>query len=166
MDGRSAKALGGCLLRGTQQKDPAEMRVVITRACWSSQSGRWLYALETDDIAGLFALDADGTQEQRLFHTSDFDFRDLSAEPAGDLVACSLVRGEFSNLAVIRVDGKDFNEITEGDSVDLAPSWIPGKTRTLVFQSAGIARNQKGQHSGRGPFAIQELSLDTGDMTG
>src|SRR6267154_2781655 len=94
-EGSSAKFQGGGLLWGMQQKDPAEMRVAITGACWSSQSGRWLYALETDDIAGLFALDSDGSQEQRLFHTSDFDFRDLSAEPDGDLVACSLVRGEF-----------------------------------------------------------------------
>ncbi|HZS48375.1 MAG TPA: hypothetical protein VFC63_25115 [Blastocatellia bacterium] len=141
------------------------MRVAISGACWSSHSAKWLYALETDDIAGLFALEADGSQEQRLFHTSDFNFRDLSADPDGDLIACSLVRNGGSNLAIIRTNGKDFNEITEGDSIDLAPSWVPGKPNMIVFQSAGIARNQKGQQSGRGPFAIHQLSIETADMT-
>jgi hypothetical protein len=56
------------------------------------------------------------------------------------VVACSQ---RFSNgtASIAICKGADLQVATEGDAVDEAPSWLPGKDRQLVFQSAGIARN-------------------------
>src|SRR5581483_1031577 len=62
-------------------------------------------------------------------------------------------------------DGSDMREISEGDSVDLAPRWVPGASRRLVFQTAGLGRDAAGRFSGYGPFAVQQLDLDSGDLT-
>src|SRR2546423_13280585 len=62
-------------------------------------------------------------------------------------------------------DARGLKEITEGDAVDEAPSWAPSDKRELVFQSAGIGRNQAGFFIALGPYAIQKLDLDAGDQT-
>jgi hypothetical protein len=48
--------------------------------------------------------------------------------------------------------------------VDTAPRWIPGADRKVVFQSAGVGRNKHGHFAGLGPFSIQRLDLDSGEM--
>jgi hypothetical protein len=85
----------------------------------------------------------------------------VSAEGA---VACS-VRHPFgtANLAVRLNDESGFSEVTEGDSVDAAPRWVPG-ARQLVFQSAGVGRDRNGVFAGLGPFGIQHLDIDSGEM--
>lgn len=69
-----------------------------------------------------------------------------------------------SSIATINSDGSGWTEVTAGDSIDLAPRWVPG-TNALVFQSAGIGRNEKGEYCGRGPFAIHRLELESGEMS-
>src|SRR5262249_9125946 len=51
------------------------------------------------------------------------------------------------------------------DAVDLAPSWMPGTERRLIYQSAGIARDERGLPIGLGPFGIQQLEIDSGRIS-
>ena len=80
-------------------------------------------------------------------------------------VACS-VRHEFgtANIAVRPDEESGFSEVTEGDSLDTAPRWVPGGGRRLVFQSAGVGRDRDGHFAGLSPFAIQQLDLDSGEL--
>jgi hypothetical protein len=161
--GRGARFMPG-MLWPTPAGDPGEFPAAITSVCRGHIPGELLYSLETDDVAGIFAIEAGGL-ERRLFHTSDFRFRDLALSPDGTTVAASVLHGNCtSHIALLQVEGTDFFEATEGDSVDLAPDWVPGCGRKLVFQSAGVGRNRGGQLSGLGPFTIQELELDSGRM--
>jgi len=70
-----------------------------------------------------------------------------------------------ANIMVMDGDGSDLRAVTEGDSADDAPSWMPGRQRRILFQSAGVARNGDGYAVGRGPTAIQALDLDQARMT-
>ena len=163
--GSGARFMSGGVLWGEQDRDPSRMRIAITGFCRGRQSGEWLYALETDEVSGLFALKDFGQAEQRLFHGSDCRVASPSASPEQDLIACSVLHHGFANLATMRADGSELTEITEGDSSDLAPSWLPGLSRVLVFQSAGMGRNAHGVLTTRGPYHIQRLDLDSGEMT-
>jgi len=163
--GSGAKFMNGGLLWGARDHDPAEMRVAITGLSWGASGDELLYALETDDIAGVFAIRNAGREEQRLFHTSDYNVGHLCAQSDGGLIACSLNHDVgTANIAVMGFDGSDFSEVTEGDSIDLAPSWVPGAPKELAYQSAGVARDQNGRFVGHAPFAIHKLNLDAGDM--
>jgi hypothetical protein len=62
-------------------------------------------------------------------------------------------------------DGSGLSEVTEGDSLDTAPRWVLGDSKQLIFQSAGVGRDRDGNYAGLGPFAIQKLDLDSGEMT-
>ncbi len=149
---------------GSAPGDPAEVPVKVTGVTTRPSTAELVYSLETDAVSGLFALDEAG-QERRLFHTADFRLRQISLHPDGHTLACAVFHSDFrSNIAVLQLEGTDFNEVTEGDSFDQAPTWVQGGGKRVVFQSAGIGRDAAGRFGGLGPFAIQELDLDSGGL--
>jgi hypothetical protein len=162
--GRGAQFMGrGMLWGGEPGRDG--IRVAITSLSRGREPGEVLYALESRDIAGVFAVAAGGAEERRLFHGNDHRVRHLAADPGRGLIACS-VRHDNGNaaIAVMGADGSDVTEVTEGDTVDQAPSWVPGTARQLVLQSAGIGRDKDGAFHSLGPFAVKRLDLDQGEL--
>ena len=164
--GSGAQFMSGGMLWGVQDRDPAQLRIAITGLSRGRESGELLYTLETDEVSGIFALKDSGHEEQRLFHSSDCRVGNPCARRDKDLVACSILHPQgIANLATMRADGSDLTEITEGDSSDLAPYWVPGESRKLIFQSAGMGRDAHGHLMVRGPYLIQQLDLDSGEMS-
>lgn len=138
--------------------------ILLTSVARGSAPGEVLYSLETREISGVFAVDSSGF-ERRLFHTADFRVRDLAAHPDGTAIAVSVSHGGLAaNIAVLNADGSDLRDVSEGDSLDRAPHWDPGHPRRLVFQSAGLGRDASGRLAGRGPFALQRLDLESGEL--
>jgi hypothetical protein len=162
--GRGAQFMTG-MLWPTQGGDPGEFRIAITSVTRGRNPGELLYSLETDEVSGLFTVDAQGA-EQRLFHTADFRVRHVAISPDGGTVAASIFHQKTlsANIAILQPTGTDFYEATEGDSFDLVPRWIPGPGRRIVFQSAGIGRDTSGRFSGLGPFVVQQVDLDSGEL--
>jgi hypothetical protein len=162
--GRGARFMSGAMWGAQPGGDPGEFRIAITSVARGRNPGELLYSLETDSISGIFEVNAAGV-EQRLFHTADFRVRHMALNPEGTSIAASIVHSDFTaNIAILQVEGPDFFEASEGDSLDLAPRWAPGPVRKLVFQSAGVGRDAGGRFSGLGPFAVQQIDLDSGEM--
>src|SRR5579864_8699323 len=158
----SAGALWG---RGAEP-DPLEMRIAVTGISSGCKQGELFYSLATDDIGGVFLLRDRATDELRLLHTADFRVRRLAAGSGQDSVACVVHRkAGGSCIAVMRSDGTDLREVTQGDTIDDAPHWVPGSAREIVFQSAAIGRNQAGFAVTQAAFAIHKLDLEAGTVT-
>jgi hypothetical protein len=161
--GRGAQFMTG-MLWPEQTGDPSGIQIAITGVAQGRSQGELLYSLETNDISGIFAVDANGV-EQRLFHTADFRVRHIALHADRSTIAASIFQKNLtSNIAVMQAAGTDFLTATDGDSCDLAPRWSPGAGRRLVFQSAGVGRDGAGRICGIGPFAVQELDLDSGQI--
>jgi hypothetical protein len=160
--GRGAMFTGGAW--ATQTNSSNHVPVLLT-GLTAGQSGALLYSMETDAVSGIFHLDAAGV-ETRLFHTADFRVRHAALHPDGVTLATTAFHKDNmrSNIAVLPVQGTDFSEVTEGDSFDQVPHWVPGAKRRIVFQSAGVGRDGAGRFAGLGPCAIQQLDLDSGDL--
>jgi hypothetical protein len=164
-EGRGARFMSGRLLWGDTGDDPAEMRIAMKGLSRGPEPDRLLYALETDDIGGIFSVKTGDLEEQRLFHHSNYFIEHLNAEPGHDLIACAVRnKGGTANIAVMKTDGSELREVTEGDSVDLAPFWIPGRQDELLFQSAGVGRDSNGVYHDLGPFAVCRLDLSQGTI--
>jgi hypothetical protein len=165
--GSGARFMSGGLLWGAQNRvDPAAIPILITGISRGCAPGELLYALETSEIGGIFRLRNQAMEEQRLLHTADFRMSRLQASTEADRIACVL-RHKAGNscIAVMRSDGSDLAEVTQGDAMDDAPAWVAGSSDELVFQSAAIGRNQAGIAAGQAPFTIQKLNLTSGEMT-
>jgi len=79
--------------------------------------------------------------------------------------AAQINKGGGSCIAVMRSDGTDMRDVTQGDTIDDAPHWAPGSAREIVFQSSAIGRNRAGFAVTQTPFAIYKLDLETGTVT-
>src|SRR5580658_3272947 len=146
-------------LRTPTERDPSEFRIAITSVTRGSHPGELLYTLETDEISGVFTRDAAGV-ETRLFHTADYHVRHPDPHRDVSELAASIHYADgMANLAVLKTNGADLTEVTDGESVDQAPRWAPGPERRLVYQSAGIARDPRARLAGHGPFTVQLLDL-------
>ncbi|HEY2586723.1 MAG TPA: hypothetical protein VGI81_13245 [Tepidisphaeraceae bacterium] len=152
-------------LRGSGQPPPEVRRVQYTGVARGAMPNELLYALDTDHVGGLFSFDVVDSHERRLFHRNQFRARDLSRNPRDGTLALSLLQTDGSaNIATIAAEGKGLRELTEGDSRDEAPAWS-ADGRMLVFQSAGIGRDSHGVPRGLGPYAVQQLDLERGELT-
>lgn len=99
--------------------------------------------------------------EKRLFHSPDFKVDRVDFHPDRQLIACIA-------CAVVRKDGTAngvrLQEVTEGDAIDLAPKWIPGKCKAVVFQSAEIGRDQSGSIVEQRHSTIEHLDFDKQEL--
>jgi len=133
--------------------------------------GEILYAITTGPVSGLFAYDVETKEEQRLVHGTDGAA--LAIATSDDHRVIAMARDQKSgarNLAVMRDDGGDSALVTDGDTIDDAPSWVPvGPEVTegrhqLVYQSTGIGRDAAGLIAGYAPTEINLLDAEHGSL--
>jgi hypothetical protein len=162
--GRGAQFMrGGALWGATPETN--ELPVTVSGISRGFASGEIFYSLVTPEVSGLFALREGLTEEQRLLHTADFQVREVCASERAQKLAFVMGHSNgISSIAVIGAAGEEMAEVTQGDSVDQAPSWVPDSATEILFQSAGIGRNQAGIAVGRGPFVIEKLNLENGSI--
>lgn len=128
--------------------DQAEIPVVINAVSRGTHDGEILYSLASGEIGGLFSIERTGQNERRILHTADFRISELNASAAEGKIACVIRTKIGSHIAVMRSDGGELSDVTQGDALDASPVWASGTTHELIFQSAGIARSIRG--GGRG----------------
>jgi hypothetical protein len=156
---------GGSVLWGVDCVDANAVKVKITSASRCLENNIY-YVLETDSAGGLFAYNCDTKEEIRLFHKEKFRAKDLDLNrETGEFVCSQQFANGTANIVLIDKDGTTLSEITQGDSMDESPTWIPGSQRRILFQSSGIARNSNGYAVGMGAASIQALDLDDHQMT-
>lgn len=153
-------------LWGGKRADPTARRIAMTGLAAGPQPHEISYCITIDNVGGIFVYDTRENQERRLLHRNGFRAADLSRNSSNGMLALSLRMEDWSaNLATLEASGRGVRELTEGDSIDQAPAWVPGQESELVFQSAGLGRDRMGHLAETGPFAIQKLDTKSGEMT-
>ncbi len=143
----------------------ADMEISITAITPGAENGEMIYTLETADICGLLHLTGFGAEENRLWHSNETRIRELARHPLEPRIACSVWEPNgTANIGIMNADGSRLREVTEGDSLDLAPRWVPGKSDVIVYQSAGLGRDRSGHPVSYGPFEIHQLDLSSGEL--
>jgi len=163
--GDSASALyTRSALWGSGGYDGRAVNVRISAVAPGSNEHELIYAVSTESVSGLFSYNLDTHKETRLFHKEQLHLSDFSRQPeSGRLACCQRFPNGAASIALWK--GNSVEQVTEGDAVDEAPAWVPGQGNRLVYQCAGIARNQRGFLAGVGPTSIQRLDLDNGSLT-
>jgi hypothetical protein len=151
-DGRRQPAFFTCLARGPKR-------------------GEILYALTTGVVSGLFAYDLSTGNESRIVHGTDGVPHAIATSDDHSVLAFTRAHKNGScNVAVMRDDGGESSLVTEGDTVDGAPSWVPvGPAVTegrhqLVYHSSGIGRDATGAMAGFAPAEILLLDAEHGAL--
>lgn len=131
--------------------------------------GKILYTLSTGVVGGLLELDLASGEERRVFHSADRRIEQIATSREHDVIACTLRgKGGVSAIAVMAADGTELFSITDGDVIDLAPQWLPGpacrdgQLHQLLYQSAGIGRNEAGAAVAIGPASVTLIDAEAG----
>lgn len=127
---------------------------------------RMLYFLRDDSFGGLFEYDLTQDAEKRLLHKQYLSLEDLRLHSDGGRLLCAQhARNGAANIVVMDADGSNYRELTGGDTIDTAPSWVPDKPELVLFQSSGLARNQAGYIMAHSPASIQMADTAAGSLT-
>lgn len=153
------------LLWGQDADDQEGVTMSVRSLTRGTGGSEVLFALGGQGVNGLFSFDPETRDEKRVVHGADHLYEDLALSRAHGLVACSTPKRDgSSSIAVMNPDASDYAELTEGDSLDFNPSWVPGERREIVFASSGIARDGQGSLRGFAPTVIQRLDADNAQM--
>lgn len=156
----------GAALWGNKAAMQSDVPIMITSVCASKETGGLIYSLESGTLCALLELGQLGAEEKRIWNDHRTKVRHVTVSPeTGDMVFSIIHENGTANIGVKLAGNSGVQELTEGDSFDTAPRWIPGGGKKMVFQSAGVGRNRTGQFLAYGPFNIQQLDAETGEMT-
>ncbi|HEV8291816.1 MAG TPA: hypothetical protein VGP94_07815 [Tepidisphaeraceae bacterium] len=147
---------------------PVDRRRIRFSGVTSAGDGKQLlYSLDTDHVGGLFQYELADGFERRLYHRQQLRINDVARHRGdGTLVFSMLAEDGTAHIGMMGAEGKGFKGITAGDAVDEAPSWVIGETaaKTVVFQSAGVGRDQGGFRTSLSTYAIMKLDVESGKM--
>jgi hypothetical protein len=157
--------LGGAVIWGKSAAGDGPAPILTTSLARGLGPGQLIYSLASGSLSAVCESDGLGGEERRLWNDNKRKVEHLHACPSrGDLVFSVRHANGTANVGILFKGEPGINEVTEGDSVDTAPAWVPGATRRIVYQSAGVGRNQHGHFMALGPFSVQSLDVDTAEM--
>ncbi len=124
------------------------------------------YVLAVGDTRGLFRRHLAEDREVRLFHRTSWSCHGFAYNPADKRLILAVQNANGSaHLEVCDDEGTRRGTITDGDCVDSSPSLVPGRSRTVVYQSSGVARHpQSGQMMALGHGCVHLLDYGSGHM--
>ncbi len=144
---------------------PSEQQGLNATSAQFTSDGKLLYFLRDNNVGGLFEYDLESGTEKRLLHQQRLLLGDLSVDRSGARILCSREGDNgTASIALMNLDGSDYQEITGGDTVDCAPAWMTDDPDHIVFQSSGVARSDEGYVIALGPASIQMLDLNNREL--
>jgi hypothetical protein len=135
------------------------------------RAGEITYALSTGTVGGIFAYDLATGSETRIVHSSEGAPNSIATSEDHTVLAFARLNKNGScNLAVMKEDGGEYALVTDGDTIDRTPSWVPvapdvteGRHQ-LVYASTGIGRSAAGTVAGFAPSEILLLEPERGTL--
>lgn len=164
-EGRGARFMRGGMAWELPEHETAVPVPIFTCVSAAPNADRLLYGVEVAGVKGICQVRRDLGDEQRLVHGSERIPEDLAAQPGQAYIACTLPRKDGStHIGVMDREGGGLRQLTDGDTRDMAPAWVPGEPSRLLFHSAGIARDGNGFQAALGPCQIQRLEIRSGEL--
>ena len=124
------------------------------------------YLLTNDLITGLFQYNISENEELRIFHRREFQELGMDYSPNIDKFVASMAN-EDQSADIELLDNQTVSEkiLTSGDSRDLNPSFSRFSSEEILYQTAGIGRNEEGFVWGYGPETINKVNVNSGEIT-
>jgi hypothetical protein len=146
--------------------DDSVLTARFVQACRGHDDDTLYYLLSVGRTLGLFRRHLAEDREVRLFHRNGWDCPGFVYNPEDRrLIVASRNADGTAHLEVYDEDGNRRGAVTDGDCVDAAPSLVPGRSRTVVYQSSGVARNvESGRLVGIGQGCIHRLDYGNGEL--
>ncbi|WP_374582436.1 TolB family protein [Pseudoduganella sp.] len=156
----------GVAAQGNYRDFERDADPILVSSARFTGDGKLLYFQADHGMGGLFSYDLASGHEERLLHRQQLRLQDMALSPSGRTIYCTMEsRGGASHIACMQANGDGLRELTGGDTIDAAPTAVPGAEGVVIYQSAGIGRDQNGGWAAIGHVTLQELNTATGRVT-
>ena len=134
-------------LWGARSGAEGTIPVRFLHACRAGGDDVLYYVLAVGETRGLFRRHLAEDREVRLFHRTNWDCEGFvyNADDKNLVVASRNADGS-AHVEVYDEEGNRRGAVTDGDCIDAAPSLVPGRSKTIVYQSSGVARHPQTGH--------------------
>jgi len=124
------------------------------------------YLLTNDFVTGLFQYDIRAGEELRLFHKQEFHESGMDYSPQLDKFVAAMENEDQSvDIGLLNNQGGYEKALTSGDSRDSNPCFSSADAEGVLYQTAGIGRNEQGFVWGYGPEAVNKVNIHSGEIT-
>lgn len=131
--------------RGAQGNEAMPVRFL--HACRGDDEQTLYYVLSVGAASGVFRRHLAEDREVRLFHRTNWECLGLAYNAADKRLILTARNGDGSaHVEVYDEVGNRRGAVTDGDCVDASPALVPGRAKTLVYQSSGVARHPQSGH--------------------
>lgn len=146
--------------------DGGVMQVRFLHACRAGDDDTLYYVLAVGETRGVFRRHLADDREVRLFHRTGWDCEGFTYNAHDKrLIMASRNADGSAHVEVYDEDGNRRGAITDGDCVDAAPALVPGRSKTIVYQSSGVARHpQSGQMMAVSHACVHMLDYGSGQL--
>lgn len=124
------------------------------------------YSVTVGQMSGVFKKPlSEAQQEDHIVHAQDLAFFELCYNADQNTVAVSQAQSSFErSIALYPLNGNAPTELTSGDSKEQNPWWSLSSPGTLLFDSAGIGRDEDMNFVEYGPSALYSVNLLSRDI--
>ncbi len=125
-----------------------------------------IYSIQIENSSGMFKARPAivDKAEGHIVHNTDRSYHSPSYSSARKEMVYSVKEGGVENLHLQNLAKETERELTEGDSFDANPRWDLAGSNRIVYQTAGIGRDQQGNFAMLGPWGINILDFENNDV--
>lgn len=163
--GSAERMIPRAALWGAGSGDASLAKIDFNSVSPQGSATGFVYSIISREISGVLAHQELTGSELRLLHTADYRVMHLCSQPGTGRIAMSMQHPDGCTIAVMDANGTGLAEVTQGESSDESPSWAGSRENKIVYQSAGLAHNENGHVVGKAPYSIQQLDLDTSNIS-
>jgi hypothetical protein len=146
--------------------DASVLQTRFLHACRGADADTLYYVLAVGETHGLFRRHLSEGREVRLFHRTGWECEGLTYNPVDQrLIVASRNADSSAHIEVYDEDGNRRGAVTDGDCVDGGPALVPGRSKTILYQSSGVARHPQGGYPmALGHACVHMLDYGTGQL--
>lgn len=124
------------------------------------------YLITNDYVTGLFQYNIPENEELRLFHKREFQELGMDYSPSLDKFVAAMVNEDLSaDVELLDNQAGYERSLTSGDSRDSNACFSKSNPENVLYQTAGIGRNEQGFLWGYGPEAVNKVNIHSGEIT-
>jgi hypothetical protein len=153
-------------LWGHRSGTDGTMPVRFLHACRAGDDDILYYVLAVGETCGVFRRHLAEDREVRLFHRTGWECEGMTYNVQDrSLILATRNADGSAHVEIYDEEGNRRGAVTDGDCVDAAPSLVPGRSKTIVYQSSGVARHpQTGQKMAQAHACVHLLDYASGEL--
>ncbi len=166
--GAGARFMGMGMMGPAGSPSASENAYVSVESLTAAGPEKLIYSLSLETSAGLHTKNPlkEEAAEGFILRRNNTRIHHIDCNPQDGAIAASVSDGpKECHIAIIREEHSEFHVITEGDTMDITPSYSRANPRIIYYSSAGYYVDPRKSQTYYGSYCLNRLDLDSGSLT-